>query len=187
MPTAELPTLFLAVARETLAEGLHKIEHCLSQLTDEQVWWRPGSNNVATQKSPTTEMNSIANLILHLAGNLRQWIIAGVGGAKDVRNRPLEFADRTRRPNAELLALLKATVSEADAVLARLTPDQLLVNRRIQGFDTNITAAVFGAISHFRGHVQEIIHLTRVQLGDRYHFAFVPQGAEQISAGRVNG
>jgi hypothetical protein len=119
---------------------------------------------------------------LHLAGNMRQWIIAGIGGAKDVRNRPLEFSDRSRRPRADVLAQLQSTVKEADAVIARLSANQLIENCRIQGFDTNITATLFGTISHFRGHTQEIIHLTRQQLGDKYKFDFVPQGPEQISA-----
>ena len=67
--------------------------------------------------------------------------------------------------------------------LARLSADDLVTNRRIQGFDTNTTAALFDCISHFRGHVQEIINLTRMQLGERYKFYFVPQGKEQESAG----
>jgi hypothetical protein len=178
----QLPQLFLAAARETLAEGFHKIEHCVNQLTNDQVWWRPAAQPPATAKNATSEMNSIANLMFHLAGNIRQWIIAGVGGAKDVRNRPLEFSDHSRRPKAEVLAQLQKTVAEADAVLARLTPEQLVENRRIQGFDTNVTEALFGMISHFRGHTQEIIHMTREQLGDGYQFDFVPQGPEQTSA-----
>jgi hypothetical protein len=189
-----LPVLFIAAARETLTEGLHKIEHCVAQLTDEQVWWRPivqnqtgqppdNSKNPLSKKSQNSEMNSIANLLLHLSGNMRQWIIAGVGGTKDVRNRPLEFSDRGNRPKSEVLAPLQKTVAEADAILAELGPDQLAENRRIQGFDTNVVAALFNTISHFRGHVQEIIHMTREQLGDKYQFDFVPQGAEQISAG----
>jgi hypothetical protein len=183
----DLPVTFVAAARETLAEGLHKIEHCVAQLTDEQVWWRPAVPNQAGQPPAltknTSEMNSIANLLFHLAGNMRQWIIAGVGGAKDVRNRPLEFSDRPPCPKSEVLAPLQKTVAEADAILAELGPDQLAENRRIQGYDTNVVAALFNTISHFRGHVQEIIHMTREQLGDKYQFDFVPQGAEQISAG----
>lgn len=182
-----MPTqLFLNAARETLAEGLQKIEHCLAQLTDQQVWWRPDSTAAATNKTAAAEMNSIANLMLHLTGNLRQWIISGVGGAKDVRNRPLEFSDRTVRSKTEVLTRLKTTVAEADAVIAKLSADQLAERRRIQGFETNVTAAIFNTISHFRGHVQEIIHITRQQLGDRYQFDFVPQGAEQTSAGGAN-
>jgi hypothetical protein len=163
--------LFVDAARDCFSEGFRKIEHCIEQLTDEQVWWRPRE-----------EMNSIANLMLHLAGNLRQWIIGGIGGAKDVRNRPAEFADRSGAPAAEILMKLRRTVAEADVVLAKLGSDQLVEARRIQGFDTTVLAAAFDTIAHFRGHVQEIIHMTREQLRGAYRFDFVPKGKEQESA-----
>ena len=164
---------FVEAARHVLAEGMAKIEHCISQLNDAAVWWRPSEAR-----------NSIANLMLHLTGNLRQWIVSGVGGAApDVRNRPQEFADRSGRPKAKLLDLLRRTVAEADAVLSRLTAQDLTRPRRIQGFETNVLAAVFDTVAHFRGHTQEIIHMTRAQLGDRYVFYFVPEGPEQTSAG----
>jgi hypothetical protein len=171
MPTMIAP-LFVEAARDCFAEGLKKIEHCTRQLTDDQVWWRPRE-----------EMNSIANLMLHLAGNLRQWIIGGIGGAQDVRNRPQEFADRSGTSAAEILAKLRRTVAEADAVLGKLDAEQLAQARRIQGFDTTVLAAAFDTIAHFRGHVQEIIHLTREQLGGAYKFDFVPKGKEQESSG----
>jgi hypothetical protein len=168
MATPMLAPLFVDAARDCFGEGLRKIEHCVEQLTDEQMWWRSRE-----------EMNSIANLMLHLAGNLRQWIIGGIGGAQDVRNRPKEFADRSGAPAAELLATLRGTVAEADVVLGKLDADQLGQPRRIQGFDTTVLAAAFDTIAHFRGHVQEIIHMTREQLGGAYKFDFVPQGEEQ--------
>lgn len=159
-----------AEARSCLSEGLQKIEHCVAQLSEGQVWWRP-----------RPEMNSIANLMLHLSGNVRQWIVSGIGGAKDVRNRPGEFADQSRRPKTELLATLKSAVEEADAVLSKLTAAQLLAPKRIQGFDSSVMGAIFSCVPHFRGHVQEIIHMTREQLGKKYRFDFVPQGPEQES------
>ncbi len=168
----DFPTLFSEAARDNLNEGLRKIEHCLAQLNDEQLWW-----------CPRPEMNSIANLMLHLSGNLRQWVISGIGGAADVRNRPKEFADRFRRPKSEILKTLQSTVSEADAVLANLDAAKLTQSKRIQGFDTNATEAAFNTISHFRGHVQEIIHMTRELVGEKYQFDFVPKGKEQESAG----
>jgi hypothetical protein len=90
---------FVAAAREVLAEGMVKVEHCVDQLDDESLWWRPSAGR-----------NSVANLMLHLAGNLRQWIVSGVGGAADVRDRPGEFADRSGRPKAEVLARLRGAV-----------------------------------------------------------------------------
>jgi hypothetical protein len=167
----DVSATFVSAARECLDEGLHKIEHCLAQLDDQAVWWRPAPG-----------MNSIANLMLHLSGNLRQWIVSGVGGAPDVRNRPQEFADRSGRPKAELLETLRAAVRDADGVIARLTAQRLVQPRRIQGFDANMLTAVFSSVAHFRGHTQEIIHITRSRLGEAYRFDFVPQGLEQTAA-----
>ena len=86
-------------------------------------------------------------------------------------------------PAAEVLGRLRNTAREADAVLAKLDAEQLVQPRRIQGFDTTVLAAAFDTIAHFRGHVQEIIHMTRQGLGGAYRFDFVPQGKEQESAG----
>lgn len=167
----ELAALFVAAAREVLSEGMRKAEHCVHQLDDDSVWWRP-----------TPGQNSVANLMLHLAGNVRQWIVSGVGGAPDVRDRPGEFADRSGRPKAEVLETLRSAVREADEVLARLTAEELIQPRRIQGFEVNVLSAAFDSVAHFRGHVQEIIHITRAAAGDRYVFFFVSQGPEQTSA-----
>ena len=172
MESTQLDRATTRAACEVLVEGMRKIEHCINQLSDEQVWWRP-----------RPEMNSIANLMLHLSGNLRQWIIAGIGGAKDIRNRPAEFFDRSQRNKTELLQQLRKIVDEANAVMSRLTEKELVMPRRIQGFDSDVIGAIFDTIPHFRGHVQEIIHMTREQLGEKYQFNFIPKGPEQESAG----
>jgi hypothetical protein len=169
--TTEILSAFRAAVRESLAKSLHKIEHCASQLTEEQFWWRPRE-----------DMNSIANLVLHLAGNLRQWAVAGLGDGEDTRNRPREFSDRSGRSKAELLGILHGVAGDVETALATLTAEQFVVARRIQGCDVNAVAAVMNAVSHFQGHTQEIIHLTREQLGVKYRFDFVPTGREQESA-----
>ncbi len=88
---------FIQNARELLQDDyLLKIERCLERLTDEQIWWRPNP-----------ESNSIGNLILHLCGNARQWIVSGLGGATDERHRQAEFDERRTIPRAELLAILQ--------------------------------------------------------------------------------
>jgi hypothetical protein len=159
---------YLAASRHRLAECHKRIRHCLDQLTEEQVWWRPAE-----------AQNSIANLILHLCGNLRQWIVAGVGGTADTRDRPGEFAARHRLARAELIRHLDEAVGEADAVLASITDPQLLERRRIQGFEETVLSAIFDSIPHFNGHTQEIVFMTRLQLGDRYRFAWVPTTKEE--------
>ena len=169
---SDVGELFLTTARESLAEGLRKIEHCTRQLSEEQVWWRPREG-----------MNSVGNLILHLAGNVRQWVVAGVGGARDIRNRPEEFMDRSELPKNNIVSMLRSAVREADVVMERANPLKLDDPRRIQGFDTTVLAAIFDSVAHFRGHSQEIVHMTRVQLGAKYQFDFVPKGPEQEAAG----
>jgi endonuclease III-like uncharacterized protein len=148
-----------AQANKELDQSLKKIAHCLAQLTDDQIWWRPNESQ-----------NSIANLILHLSGNLRQWIIAGVGGAKDTRDRSREFSRRDPIPKSTLLIQLQQTVAESSQVLLNLTPADLLRPRHIQYADLTPLAAMLHTIGHFQGHTQEIIHMTRRQLGDGYQF-----------------
>ena len=159
------------VAAETireLEEASKKIRHCVEQLTDDQVWWRAGDSQ-----------NSIANLILHLCGNIRQWIVSGIGGAGDVRDRPKEFSQRGPMPRENLLGQLDAAVGEAIGALSRITAADLLAMRPIQGFDVTGLAAIFHTLPHFRGHTQEIVHISRTLLGDRYKFAWTPRTPEQ--------
>src|SRR3954471_5801188 len=111
-PSSPLPAgrAFLRQARFRLLDDyLVKITRAVAELTDEQMWWHP---NAAS--------NSIGNLILHLCGNARQWIVAGVGGATDTRDRATEFATRDRIARDALLALLEQTIDDVDAELDRL-------------------------------------------------------------------
>lgn len=124
-------------------------------------------------------MNSVGNLLLHLGGNLRQWIVSGVGGVADARDRPAEFAERGPIPGQELIRRLDATVAEADAALAALDGSRLLEPRRIQGFDETVLSAIWRSLEHLSGHAQEIVCITRVQLGERYRFAWAPTAPEQ--------
>jgi hypothetical protein len=117
--------------------------------------------------------------MLHLTGNLRQWLVVGLGGGADARNRPREFAERAPIPTETLLSALESCVAEAQLVLGRLSAPVLLEPRRIQGFAVNGLAALWHTVAHFRGHTQEIIGLTRQHLGPNYHFAWKPQTADQ--------
>lgn len=159
---------YLREAIHQLSEGAIKINHCLDQLSDEQLWWRP-----------TQDQNSVANLLLHLAGNLRQWIVSGVDGEPDVRDRPREFNERGPIVRGKLIRGFQQTVDGSIQALQQCPAERLIEPRRIQGFDTTTLSAIFDSVAHFRGHVQEIICLTRQQLGAAYHFHFVPQTEEQ--------
>jgi hypothetical protein len=163
--------LAATVGRELAAEldsAMSRIRHCVDQLTDEQLWQRTSEDR-----------NSIGNLLLHLGGNVRQWIVSGVGGAPDRRNRPAEFAHRDFIPGVQLLADLQATLDEATAVLEHTTEEEWQRVRRVQGFEVTGLGAAISSVAHFRGHTQEIIHIARDFLGGRYQFAFVPKSPEQ--------
>lgn len=163
---------FILAMRHCLADAADKIRHCVKQLDNEQLWWRPRE-----------EQNSIANLILHLSGNLRQWIISGVGDTPDVRERAKEFSERGPIPKTELERRLENVLDETDAVLTEVGASQLVEGRRVQGFETTVLSAIVDSVSHFRGHAQEIIGMTRQQLGDSYQFQWTPSTPEEGAPG----
>ena len=111
-PPSPLPSgrAFLRQARFRLHDDyLVKITRAIDEVTDEQIWWRPNEDS-----------NSIGNLILHLCGNARQWIVAGVGGAVDTRERAREFGARGGVDRLTLVNQLEETVREVDARLSDL-------------------------------------------------------------------
>src|SRR5215216_3066707 len=130
---------------------LPKLERCLEKLSDEQIWWRANE-----------ESNSIGNLILHLCGNARQWIVCGVGSAPDSRNRDSEFEQRDVIPRDELVMLLRSTLSDVEATLQGLDVSTLLERRKIQGNDVEILEAIFHVTEHFSMHTGQIIMLTKM-------------------------
>ncbi|MBD0325529.1 MAG: DUF1572 family protein [Pyrinomonadaceae bacterium] len=164
---AEIAQAFIAESRSLLMSAyLPRIERCLEKLSDEEIWWRPHE-----------EANSIGNLLLHLSGNVRQWIVSGVGARPDTRVRQEEFAERGTRPRAELLRRLTETLSEADAVLAELAPARLLETRRIQGKDVTLLEAVYHVVEHFSMHTGQIILLTKMLRAEDLRFYDFSSGA----------
>jgi uncharacterized damage-inducible protein DinB len=149
---SEISPAFIAKSRSLLMRDyLPKIERCLEKLSDEEVWWRRGEHS-----------NSIGNLILHLSGNARQWIVSGIGGSPDMRARQGEFDERSLIPRSELLARLRQTLQEADQVLENLEPARILERRMFQGTEETILDAIFHVVEHFSMHTGQIILLTKM-------------------------
>jgi uncharacterized damage-inducible protein DinB len=156
-PAAALPgaLMFLRHARFRLLEDYFvKIAAAVDALDDEQVWRRPNESS-----------NSVGNLLLHLSGNVRQWIVSGVGGAEDTRDRASEFAARGSVSKTELLELVKATLDGADAVLAKIEGECAAANSdaplqrlcRPQAYEVTVLDAIFHVVEHFSYHTGQII------------------------------
>ncbi len=142
---------------------LPRIIACLDQLSNEQIWWRPNEAS-----------NSAGNLVLHLTGNVRQWIICGLGGAPDDRQRDLEFSERGPVPRRVLVSRLRKTVGEAYGVLNKLAPEDLARVYTIQKYQVTGMEAAFHVAEHFSHHAGQIILLTKMVTGRDLKFTHLP-------------
>lgn len=154
---------FLQEQVHLLDAAMKKFRHCVFQLSDDQVWWRPGLGQ-----------NSIANLMLHVCGNMMQWIVCGVGGEEDCRDREAEFAVDGGHTRDALWALLAETVDKVRGVTLQVPVPELLRDRVIQGFSVSGLSALSHSVTHFVGHTHQVIQLTRQQLGEAYQFEWSP-------------
>jgi uncharacterized damage-inducible protein DinB len=170
---------FLDEARYRLKrQHLSHIISCLRGLSDEEIWWRPNESS-----------NSVGNLVLHLCGNVRQWIISGVGGAVDVRNRDLEFSEQGPLPRQGLIVLLRGAINEACYVLAHTPTDSLGEPFIRQGFRTTRLRAIAHVVEHFAYHTGQIIYVTKLKGARDLRFTRLPKAkkAARAKAGAGRG
>jgi hypothetical protein len=157
---SEIASLFLAHSNRKLCEEYWpRLRGCVESLADEQVWWRP---NAAS--------NSIGNLILHLNGNVRQWLVASFNRLDDTRDRPAEFSERNAISVTMLLERLGATMQDAAAVLARLSEADLVATFQIQGYTVSGLEAVYQVVEHFGMHYGQIVFITKLLRGEDLGF-----------------
>jgi uncharacterized damage-inducible protein DinB len=170
-PDAKLAELCVHQWRSRLEERyLPRIIGCLEQLSDEEIWWRPNEAS-----------NSIGNLVLHVCGNIRQWIISGLGGAADRRERDKEFAEHGPILASALREKFQQTVNEAGAVMARLTPTALMRRYRVQGYDVTGYEAAAHVIEHVAYHAGQIIYVTKLKRAKDLGFTRLPSPASNAS------
>jgi uncharacterized damage-inducible protein DinB len=168
---------FIDKSRYYLAvEYITKIRHCIEALPAEALWKRPNESS-----------NSIGNLLLHLAGNIRQWIVGGVGNVDVARDRAAEFAARDGAPAAELMKNLERAVAEVDQVLERLKPEELKEGRLIQGRNTTVMAAIYHVVEHFAMHTGQIVLMTKMYVPGAIAFYRDAGGLAQPSWGGKEG
>jgi len=155
---------FVEVSQNSLSKQyLPRIVECLRRLSEDEIWWRPNP-----------ESNSVGNLVLHLCGNVRQWIISGLGSAEDLRERDLEFAEHGPIPRDRLITELRRTVREASRVLGRVRESLLTKRHEIQGFRVSGLYAVLHVVEHFSHHAGQIIYITKLKRGEDLKFTRLP-------------
>jgi len=141
-------------------EQLHsRIRECLNKLGEDEIWARGAENE-----------NAIGNLVLHLTGNVRQWIVAGVGGQADTRERDQEFNARGDTHKKELLERLETAVAQAKTILQAMPPGKLTTRVAIQKYDVTVLEAIYHVVEHFSQHTGQIIFATKMLTGDDLGF-----------------
>ena len=156
-----LADLVLSDARRFFSvDYLPKIERCLAALDEDDVWWRA---------NPAS--NSIGNLVLHLDGSTRMWMLRVAGGRQIVRDRDAEFAERGPMAKSALLARLRSTLAEVDEVLATLNETTLLERRPSTQGEVTVLWAVLHGVEHFAMHTGQIITLTKLRTGSALRLA----------------
>ena len=155
---------FTAEADRYLGQYLEKIEHCAALLAEEQIWWKPNA-----------ACNSVGNLLLHLSGNLTQWVLGGIAQTAVERHRSLEFAARETATKAELMAGLADVVARARGTIREAGAADLARAIRVQGYDTDGLGVVLHVVEHMSYHTGQIVAITKQLQGPPANIEFYPQ------------
>jgi len=136
-----------------------KIAQCLDALPDGELWARTDANS-----------NSIGNLLIHLNGNVTEWILGGIGKRDVARNRPAEFAAREGGRAKDLLDRLRTTLAASAEVIGALSAADLESACVIQGRETTVLGAIYHVVEHFAMHTGQIVLLTKMRVPGAIHF-----------------
>lgn len=157
---------FQAQSAAYLTEYLDKIRLAVADLDDDAFWWRPAAGT-----------NSVANLVIHLSGNLSLWLLRSIGGEDYERHRSAEFSAERSLGKQEALAALAAVVERSAALLAALPDDDLGRELDVQGYSCDAFTAAYHAVEHMSYHTGQIVWIAKQALarqGDEV-FEFYPQ------------
>jgi len=146
--------IFIKFSADKLEQLHGRIQDCMARLTPEQIWARTSDNE-----------NAIGNLVLHLSGNVRQWIGSGVAGLPDHRERDAEFAARGGKSIEELAVLLKTRVTDAASIIRGVPPERLTERITPQGHDVTVLEAIAHVVEHFSQHAGQVMLLTKILTG----------------------
>ena len=152
MEEAFMSALITEVKRRLIQESVSRIKKCLGQLEDAEIWYRPNNNTV-----------SVGNLVLHLCGNVRQWILSGMAGKPDHRNRQGEFDTTGPIPRGKLVEDLDQLMEEVSIYLNTISFDQLVAVYKVQGFEESGIAILLHVVEHFSYHVGQITYFVKTR------------------------
>ena len=136
--------------RRLFEEGVVRIKKSLSLMTEAQIWHRPNENS-----------NSAGNLVLHLCGNVRQWLLTGLGKNPDIRTRQAEFDEKGPIATKALLEKLDQVMKEVDEMLDSLKPEDLTATHLVQGYQENGVSILVHVVEHFSYHVGQITYIVK--------------------------
>ncbi len=149
--SGQFGSIFLQEVSRRLEESVSRLRVCLGLLTKEEIWRKPNEHS-----------NSVGNIILHLCGNVRQWVLSSLGGSPDNRERDAEFS-RQRPLSAEsLLEMVDKVMNEVESLLRRVDQGEILASYRVQGFRETGVAILLHVVEHFSYHVGQITYYTKL-------------------------
>jgi uncharacterized damage-inducible protein DinB len=149
--------IFLRQSARKLQQYQERINECVDRLSEEQIWWRGADAG-----------NAVGNLMLHLSGNVRQWILHGVAGIPDTRIRDLEFDTRGGETAGELKERLGAVIEQATAIIQQISPERLVETITVQNYKVTVLEAVSHVTQHFAEHTGQIIYATKLLTGQGF-------------------
>lgn len=159
----------IGVLRTKVADFHQRAAKVIGRLSDADLNWRPNE-----------ESNSVANLVVHLAGNVHEYLEAAVGGVPDTRDRDAEFNDRAPRSRAEILERLAALVASADGILAQLTPARLGEVLSVRGRERTVLDVIVHVVTHLGEHVGQILYIAKLRQGPAYEVVSIPHRKQTV-------
>ena len=164
----QIENQILTIMSNRFSKAFERITHAVNQLDDQQIWHRPSSNS-----------NSVGIILQHLSGNLHQWVYSAIGGHAFERNRAQEFTDLNTVSKKELLQQIGLLDKEVRDTVLQVTPESLLAQQRIQGFDETVLSALITALTHLEFHTGQISFLAKLMLDEDYKVYWKPLNKEQ--------
>ena len=142
---------FIGQAIHRIDENTQKLATCMQELNESEIWKRPNLHS-----------NSVGNIILHLCGNIRQYAISSLGNSKDVRERDKEFSADGGNSGPELVRKLTDTIEQAKNVIQSTTEEELLRERKVQGYTHSGIGIILHVTEHYSYHTGQIIFWTKL-------------------------